>query len=1116
MHGRPTRPNSGQALTVLLGVAALAGAGLPGAVPAGLSRVAPVEARMPRLVDPASVVDPLIGTSGAGDVFPGADVPFGMVQWSPDTPTRPYGGGYEHNDKTLTGFSLTHVSGPGCGAAGDVPVLPTTGPIVGSPNDVQLPLDHASEQAAAGTYRITANGITTALTATPRSGMARFSFPPVTESNLLFKLSDSANGVTSTHFQVVSSTEVAGWVTSGHFCGAADEYNVYFNMSFDTPFTSYGTYDKGVELHPGAASQSLNLVPVPGLRSQKHGAAHRKPGSRVARPRSHSPATSAPSGASVSPRSGALQPPVSGAAGAYLTFDTSTTPIVQAKVGVSYVSTANAKANRMAENPGWDFEEVSTAAHALWNQMLSKIEIGGGTESERKVFETALYHALLHPNVYSDVNGQYLGFDGQVHTTPPGHVEFANISGWDIYRSQVQLAALVAPVQTSDLVRSMLDQYEQTGQLPKWELNNGETYVMVGDPAAVIIADAYAFGARDFDTGHALKAMLLQANRPNNVRPGLEDYLSKGYLPLDGAYECCNLYGQVSTQLEYNTADYAISAFARALGDTATADVFARRANNWQNVFNPVTGHLQAKNADGSFAPDFTPGTYAGFVEATSAQYTPMVPFDVAGIVAANGGNDAWVARLDGLTAQVKNSSPLTADFGNEPSIGIPWEYDYVGAPYKTQSVVRRIQQELFTTAPNGIPGNDDLGTMSAWYVFSALGFYPHTPGTPILALGSAVFPQAILHLPSGKTLTITAPNASAANPYVSSMTVNGLPWTHAYLPSGLITDGGAVDEVLSPTANPGFGSVTATDAPPSDTAGLASALGFTTSSRVAIEPGNLGALVLGARNLQGQEQEVSWSISSPDGLTVTPSSGTLLLGAYGSGTRSVSVKTPVTEGRHLLTITYRSSTGATLPTVTTQVDVAEPGALWPFFNNAGIGSDGTRGPADFDGYGWAYSAQQLAAAGVAPGKTLTVNGFAFRLPDTEPGDLDNIRATGQTIPIRAASVSKIGFLGSSSGAPPGVSVKATVHFSDDSAQTITLALSDWTLAGGAASGPSFGNTIAVTTNHRDASDGTAETAKTYLFEADATLTGHRSVTSVTLPAPANGGQLHVFAIATA
>lgn len=1052
----------------------------------GLSVARPARAAGDYLTDPAAIVDPIIGTSGTGDTYPGADVPFGMVQWSPDTPSRPFGGGYEYDDKSVTGFSLTHVSGPGCGAAGDIPVLPTTGPITGSPNDATLPLDHAAEHATAGAYSLAAGGITTELTTTTRSGMSRFTFPTGTESNLLFKLSGSANGASSTHFQVVSPTEVSGWVTSGHFCGADNEYNVYFDMTFDTPFTASGTFEKDAVLRPGAKSQDLDLSPATTAGTQ--------PGSL---------------------RSSAARPPVSGAAGAYLTFDTSTNTTVQAKVGVSYVSTANARVNRIAENPGWDFDKTSAAARAAWNAMLTKIEIAGGTASERKVFETALYHSLLHPNVYSDANGQYLGFDGQVHTTPAGRVEYANISGWDTYRSQVQLAAMVAPAQTSDLVRSMLDQYDQTGQLPKWELNNGETYVMVGDPAAAIIADAYAFGARDFDTGLALQAMQLMANKPNPVRPGLNYYLEKGFLPVDGSYGCCNFYGEVSTQQEYNTADYAISSFARALGDTATANTFAQRANNWQNVFNPATGYLQAKEASGRFVTGFSPGTDQGFVEGNSAQYTPMAPHDIAGLAAASGGNSAWVSRLDALTSEIGNPGPLNADLRNEPSLAIPWEYDYVGAPYKTQSAVRKIQQQLFTATPTGIPGNDDLGTMSAWYVFSALGFYPETPGTSVLALGSAVFPEAKVHLPSGKALTITAPDASAARPYISALTVNGSTWTHAYLPSDLVTRGGTVEETLSSTPDKSFGTA-ATDAPPSDTTGLATALGYTSSSQVLIQPGGTGSITLGARNLQGQGQDVSWSISSGDGLTLTPSSGTLMLPAHGAGTRSVSVKAPATEGRHLVTITYRSGTGAVMPATTIEVDVAKAGALWPFFNNIGIASDGDRGTADYDGYGWAYSSQQLAAAGVTPGRTLRVNGINFTIPSAGRGKPDNLETRGQTVPVSGAKVSKLGFLGSATNVLPGTSINPTVHFSDGTTQIVRVSLSDWTLGAGSASGPSYGNRIAAATSYRNDARGGSERVRTYLFEADVALSGGRTITSVTLPAPPGNGRFHVFAIGTA
>jgi predicted alpha-1,2-mannosidase len=1089
---------------LLIAAGALAASGVIVPAPAGAAATSYLD-------DPAAAVDPIIGTSGAVDDFPGADVPFGMVQWSPDTPSRPSGGGYEYKDKTVTGFSLTHISGPGCGAAGDIPILPTTGAISGAPSNETLPLDHTAEQATAGKYTLTAGGITTALTSTTRSGMAQFTFPASAESNLLFKLSGSANGTTSTHFQVISSTEVAGWVTSGHFCGADDEYNVYFNMTFDAPFTSNGTWKDSTSLQRGAKSLNVDST-VKATTTQKSATVQPKSSNGVAhqRPHLHSSTRTAKAQAKA-----AASPPVSGAAGAYLTFDTTNKPTVQAKVGLSYVSTANAKANRVAENAGWDFGAVATAAHSSWNQILNKIQIGGGTADEQKVFETAMYHALLHPNVFSDANGQYMGFDGQVQTTPDGRVEYANYSGWDIYRSQVQLAAMVAPVQTSDSIRSMLDQYDQTGQLPKWELNNGESYVMVGDPADAIIADAYAFGAQDFDTSAALQDMVLEANQPNNIRPGLDYYQNKGYLPLDGSYGCCNFYGPVSTQQEYNTADYAISSFAKALGDTDTAGTFARQANNWQNVFNPASGYLEAKYADGRFVNGFTPSTSTGFVEGTSAQYTPMEPFDIAGLIAADGGAANWVAKLDSLTSKIKNPGSLQADFGNEPSIEIPWEYDYAGAPAKTQSVVRQIQQQIFTAAPAGIAGNDDLGTMSAWYVFSALGFYPETPGTTHLALGSAVFPQAAVHLAAGKTLTITAPDAAAASPYISSMTVNGADWTHAYLPDDLVTAGGTVNEVLSATPNTSFGT-TAADAPASDRSGLAAALGYTEGSTVVIAPGASGSITIGARNLLSTAQNVTWSIASAQGLTASPSSGTLRLAANGDGSRAVTITAPATEGRYTVTINYRSGTGAALPSVTTEIDVAKPGSIWPYYNNAGIAADGVANSANFDGDGWAYSSQALAAAGVKAGGTVTANGITFTMPNTQPGDLDNIEAGGQTVPFAGTGVTKIGFLGSATNASPGTTIQAVVNFSDGTSQTVKVGLSDWTLGGGGTSTPSYGNVIAAKTSYRDTTEGGKQTISTYLFEADAALTGAKTVTGVMLPASADEGQFHIFALATA
>ncbi|HEX2904366.1 MAG TPA: lectin [Jatrophihabitans sp.] len=1076
-------------------------------VPATTAAAAPT----PRYVaDPASLVNPIIGTSGAVDDFPGADTPFGMVQWSPDTPSRPAGGGYEYNDNAVTGFSLTHVSGPGCAASGDFPILPVAGAVPARPDATTLPLDHQAETARAGYYKLTAAGITTELSATTRTGAARFSFPQGSNGNLILKLSDSAAGSSGTRFQVINNHEIQGQVTSGNFCGATDKYTAYFDMTFDQPITGYGTYQNS-SVAAGNAQSTVNATVAPKV---KPGSTQPKSSNGVSRPR---PDVSGKNTATAkSPQAKPnLEPPTLNSDGAYVSFDTAANRVVQANVGLSYVSNANAKQNRLRENPRFAIDSVAKAAHASWNKLLGKIQIGGGDTSAHTTFYTALYHALLHPNVFSDVNGQFAGFDGQVHQVAKGHVEYANYSGWDIYRSQAQLAAMVAPQQTSDSIRSMLNQYDEIGQLPKWALNNGESYVMVGDPADAIIADAYAFGARDFDTHKALSAMLAEANQPNNVRPGITQYLNQGYLPVDGSYGCCNFYGSVSTQQEYNTADYAISSFASALGNTGVANTFASRANNWQNVFNPATNYLQAKTSKGAFAPGFSPTTSNGFVEGSSAQYTPMEPFDIAGLIAAAGGKANWIAKLNSLSANITHPTAANADFGNEPSIEIPWEYDYAGAPYLTQSTVRSIQKQIFTNAPAGIAGNDDLGTMSAWYVWSALGFYPETPGTADLALGSPLFAKAAIHLPSGKTLRVSAPNASAGTPYVHSMTVNGSSWSHAYLPPAVTQRGSAITVDLSATPNKAWAAAPA-DAPPSNGTGLASALGWSSASVVVAAPGGSATLKLGARNLSAAKQTVSWQAQPSTGLSVGPTAGTLMLPKSGDGSQTVSITVPSTEGRYYQSFSFRDAVGNPLPSVTVEIDAAKPGELWPYYNNTGVAQDGKPFSASFDGDGYSYSASQMTAAGIGPNAVIKADGLSYTWPDQPFGTPDNIEAGGQVVPLAATpGVTKIGILGSATNASPGSDGDFTVTYTDGSTSTVHLGMTDWTLGGGSQSAPVYGNTVAVTTNYRDTSSGGRDTVKAYLFSAVGQLTAGKTVASVTLPSNVGGGQLHVFAFAT-
>ncbi|MFJ3895797.1 lectin [Streptomyces sp. NPDC090083] len=761
---------------------------------AGLCAPAWAAGRAALVASPASVVNPFIGTSNQANDFPGADVPFGMVQWSPDTTSRPPGGGYEYNDSSITGFSLTHIAGPGCGAAGDIPVLPTTGTVN---TGATVAFSHANETASAGSYKVGLNNqVTTELTTTARSGMARFTFPSTSQANLIFKLTSSQNGASSTQFTKVSNTEVSGQVTSGRFCGAGNTYTVYFDMVFDQPFASQGS---------SVAKASAATPAKPRTASKNAAEQPNKPVLHGTTPTAAAPKTTKSSAS-----------PEAAASNGYVTFNTTSNPVVQAKVGVSYVSVANATANRAAENTGWDFNATRTAAQDAWNSALGKIQIAGGTAAQQQTFYTALYHSLLHPNIISDTNGQYYGFDGRTHTVDAGHkAAYANYSGWDIYRSQAQLEALVAPQVASDTAQSMVDDYAQTGIFPKWSENNGESYVMVGDPADGIIADYYAFGARDFDATTALADMVKQASTTNNDRPGLNYLNSPGYMPHDGSYGCCNFYGPVATTLEYNTADFALSAMAGALGDTGNQKTYANRAQDWRNVLNPASGFVEPRNASGSWTGGFDPTSGTDMVEADSWIYTGMIPFNIGGLARAKGGNTAMSHYLDTVLRSYTGANGY-AWVGNEPSIELPWEYDYIGQPYKTQSTVRSIQQQIWANTPGGLAdGNDDLGAMSAWYVWSALGMFPETPGTADLALGSPVFTQAVITLPSGKTLTINGNGAADNAPYVQSATWNGSAWNNAYAPTSAITAGGTLTYTLGTSANTSWATA-ASAAPPS------------------------------------------------------------------------------------------------------------------------------------------------------------------------------------------------------------------------------------------------------------------------------------------------------------
>jgi len=761
--------------------------------------------------DPAAAVDPLIGTRNGGNTFPGAVVPFGMLQWSPENSKGNHlktaaPGGYQYDATRIRGFSLTHLSGTGCaGASGDIPFMPIVGDVSTAPtqdaNDsvYASAFTHANEQAKPGYYRVRLdNGVTVELTATVRSGAARLQWPADKAGSLLLRTSDSEVGSSDAEIHVdAAHRRVSGSVTSGNFCGYLGSevrhsyYTLYFTAEFDTPFSAGGGWhdaavDRGATTARGGTGWDDKGYPVAGKGS-----------------------------------------------GAWIVFPASDKP-VGVRVGISYVSADNAAANLQAEIPaGTSFDALAQRAHAAWRDALGRIAISSGDAARRTTFYTALYHALLHPNVFSDVDGRYAGFDGQVHkVAAPQAAQYANFSGWDVYRSQLQLVTLLRPDIGADIAQSLLNQAEQNhGEWDRWTHNQGGTHVMSGDPAAPSIAAIYAFGGTRFAARKALASLLAAATVPTahdlsnagcetscvGQRPSLDQWVSLHYIASES-----NSWAGAAETLEDATADFALADFAGRLGDSAHRKQLLARAQNWKNLYNPHAtadaGYIQDRAKDGGW-PKFDPAAEDGFVEGSAAQYLWMVPFNVRGLFDLLGGDAAANRRLDAFfhtddgKIAVTKSGGLHAELNNEPSIGFPYLYDFSGRPYATQQLVRVVLDTLWKAAPDGIPGNDDLGEMSSWYVWSALGLYPEIPGRAELVLASPLFAHAVVRRAAGD-ITIDAPGAPGSV-YVHALDVDGKPSRRPWLPESFVAHGGRLAFHLSTEPDRDWGSAPA-DAPPS------------------------------------------------------------------------------------------------------------------------------------------------------------------------------------------------------------------------------------------------------------------------------------------------------------
>jgi predicted alpha-1,2-mannosidase len=727
--------------------------------------------------------NPFCGTTHDGGLYPGATAPFGMIQWSPDSGKHPTLAGYNYRDSSIDGFSLDHLSGGGSWYGGNFVFMPITADgLAGAPADryaFNTSFSHDHESASPGFYGVTLdNGIRVELTATVRSGFGRFTYPSNAPATMTINAGSNINGATNSSVSInPAARSISGSATGGRFLGHPNYYTLYFYAVFDRPFKDYGTW-RGRKLLKGQMKADGK------------------------------------------------------ASGAYVTFDTSKGPTVLAKVGISYVSVANARANLERENPAdafasSDFDPAVRAAGEDWNRWLNRIQISGGKIADRNTFYSMFYHLLLAPTICSDADGKYRGYDGRVHALPPGRAQYGYFSGWDIYRSDCQLLAMIAPDEASDMAQSLLRDYRQGGAFPRWGLIVQDSGVMDGDPAAPIIAGFHAFGATNFDAHAALAGLVNAATNPGVMAPrshiferdGLADYLNLGYVS-ENQHGIWHGYGSVSMTLEYDAADFAVSQMAAALGDNADSTLLLRHAQNWRNLFNRQTGYFQMRRRDGTWAPGFTNNAlrYDGnqaYQEGTASQYIWMVPFNLNGLADALGGPDAAATRLDTFFTRLNDGdNSVYAYLGNEPCVETPWIYCFLERPWKTQEVVRQVLKQLYSSEPGGYPGNDDLGEMSSWYLWGALGMYPELPGSDVLVLGSPLFPKTVLHLKHGD-VAIKSLGAADDAPYVQSLTVNGQPWNKPWIRFSDISTGGSLRYTLSQRPNKDWGSAAAA-VPPS------------------------------------------------------------------------------------------------------------------------------------------------------------------------------------------------------------------------------------------------------------------------------------------------------------
>ena len=704
-------------------------------------------------VDYTQLVNPFIGTDFTGNTYPGAQAPFGMVQLSPDNGLAGWDriSGYFYPDSTIAGFSHTHLSGTGAGDLYDILFMPVTLPYKETAEGglgIHSKFSHNDEEASAGYYRVKLldYNINVELTATPRCGVQRYTFPKA-ESMVILNLKKAMNWdfTMDSHIEVVDSCNIRGYRFSE---GWARGQKVYFATRFSRPF-------KSMELDNAEIK----------LKGEKVGT------SNIAR----------------------------------FMFDTAEGEQITVVTALSGVSVEGAVKNLNAEAPHNDFDKYLAEAKADWNKQLQRIEIKGGADDDRVNFYTALYHSMIAPTIYSDVDGKYYGPDKQVHQAD-GWTNYSTFSLWDTFRAAHPLFTYTEPERVGDMVQSFIAFYEQNGRLPVWNFWGSETDMMIGYHAVPVIVDAYLKGIGNFDPEKALEACVATANI--DEYRGIGSYQKNGYIPYNVKDEYNAENWSLSRTLEYAFDDFCIAEMAQKMGKTELANEFYKRSQNYRNVFNPATGFMQPIDDKGVFQPNFNPDEYTAHIcESNAWHYFWSVQHDIKGLVSLTGGQDKFAAKLDSMFTYIPAGNEELPIFstgmigqyahGNEPSHHVIYLYNKVRQPWKAQKYAAQVMHDLYFNAPAGLCGNEDCGQMSAWYVFSAMGFYPVNPVSGEYEIGTPLFPEMRLNLNNGKTFTVLAPNVSRENIYIQSVKVNGQPYDKSFITHQQIMDGATVEFVM-------------------------------------------------------------------------------------------------------------------------------------------------------------------------------------------------------------------------------------------------------------------------------------------------------------------------------